>query len=232
MTRRFALWAACPTLFALQDEPMRVGRGVSPPRLLSKVEPEYSDEARKARLNGSVTLYVVVRPTGHADGIKIIRSLGLGLDEQAILAVERWRFQPGEKEGQPVSVQATIEVNFRLLPNHGFEAGWHSKRVTFQIHDGASRPTLQLAKFPPNGDPPEEGAVSISCLVDEQGMPTALRVEKSAPRLDGEALAILRQWRFDPAMKDGKPVAVPGTIELAFGAVAAPPKPKTAAVTL
>jgi TonB family protein len=226
--------AACPALAAFQNgDPLRIGKGVSPPRLLSKVEPEYSEEARRARLNGAVVLYVVVRPNGHADSFKVIRSIGLGLDEQAIASVERWRFQPGEKEGQPVSVQATIEVNFRLLPNHGYEAGWHTERVVFQTPPDVARPTLQIARFPPNGDPPDTGSGSISCLIDEEGQPTAFRVEKSsAQSLDGDAMAFLRQWRFNPAMKDGKPVAVPATIDVAFGPVAGPPKPKPASTTL
>src|SRR5215472_15636943 len=105
-TRRAMLLGACPALLAWQnDEPHRVGKGVSPPRLMSKVEPEYSEEARKARLNGAVLLYVVVRPDGHAGDFKIIRSLGLGLDENAMAAVGQWRFQPGMKEDRAVSVQ-------------------------------------------------------------------------------------------------------------------------------
>src|SRR5689334_22089497 len=166
MTRRTLVLAACPALAAFQsDEPHRVGNGVSPPRLISKVEPEYSEEARKARLNGAVMLYVVVQPSGQADSFKVVRSLGLGLDEQAIKAVEQWKFEPGVKYAKPVSVQATIEVRFRLLLNHRTEAGWHTERVMFQTPPGASRPTLEFAKFPPNGDPPEEGSVSISCLI-------------------------------------------------------------------
>lgn len=225
---------ACPALRALQgEEPLRVGRGVSAPHLISKVEPEYSEEARKARLNGSVTLYVIVRPSGHAAGIKVIRPLGLGLDEKAIAAVEGWRFQPGEREGQPVSVAATIEVNFRLLPNKGFEPGWYTQRVVFQTPADTTRPALELAKFPPNGDPREAGSVSISCLIDEQGIPTAMRVEKStAAILDSEAMRFLRQWRFSPAKKDGKPVAVPATIDVTFGSTAAPQKPKGPTTTL
>jgi periplasmic protein TonB len=56
-----------------------------------------------------------VDPTGKARDIRVVRSLGLGLDEKAIEAVNKWKFRPGVKNGQPVSVQATIEVNFRLL---------------------------------------------------------------------------------------------------------------------
>jgi len=93
----------------------RVGGGVTAPQLLFKVEPEYSEEARKAKYQGTVVLYVEVDASGRARNLRVIRSLGLGLDEKAIEAVNKWKFRPGYKDGKPVTVAATIEVNFRLL---------------------------------------------------------------------------------------------------------------------
>jgi TonB family protein len=93
----------------------RVGGGVSAPAVLFKVEPEYSEEARKAKFQGTVVLSIVVDPSGKARDVRVIRPLGLGLDEKAIEAVMKWRFKPGLKDGNPVPVQATVEVNFRLL---------------------------------------------------------------------------------------------------------------------
>src|SRR5437762_2229466 len=93
----------------------RVGGGVSAPVVLYKVDPEYSEEARKAKYSGTVVLQLVVDPAGKARDIRVVRSLGLGLDEKAIEAVNKWRFKPGYRNGQAVAVQATIEVNFRLL---------------------------------------------------------------------------------------------------------------------
>ena len=93
----------------------RVGGGVSAPVVLYKVEPEYSEEARKAKYAGTVVLQLIVDVTGKAQSVKVVRSLGLGLDENAIQAVNKWKFRPGYRNGQPVAVVATIEVNFRLL---------------------------------------------------------------------------------------------------------------------
>ncbi len=93
----------------------RIGGGVSSPQVLYKVDPEYSEEARKAKYGGTVLIKLVVLPDGKAADIKVVRSLGLGLDEKAIEAVEKWKFKPGLKNGVPVPVVATIEVNFRLL---------------------------------------------------------------------------------------------------------------------
>ena len=93
----------------------RVGTGVSAPVLLYKKEPEYSEEARKAKYSGTVVLYVEIDASGKATNMHVIRSLGLGLDEKAMEAVKQWKFKPGMKDGKPVTVQAQVEVNFRLL---------------------------------------------------------------------------------------------------------------------
>jgi TonB family protein len=83
--------------------------------VLHKVEPEYSEEARKAKWQGTVVLELVVDANGHPRDLRVMRALGLGLDQKAIEAVEKWTFKPGMKDGKPVPVIATIEVNFRLL---------------------------------------------------------------------------------------------------------------------
>ena len=92
----------------------RVGGGVSAPRLIYDPDPEYSDEARKAKYQGVVVLWVVVAPDGMAHDIRVQRSLGMGLDEKAIEAVKKWKFEPAKKDGQPVSVMVNVEVSFRL----------------------------------------------------------------------------------------------------------------------
>ena len=93
----------------------RIGGGVTAPTLIKKVEPEYSEEARKAKYQGTVVLYVVVDENGLPRDLKVVRALGLGLDEKAIEAVKQWRFRPGYLNNKAVAVAATIEVNFRLL---------------------------------------------------------------------------------------------------------------------
>ena len=93
----------------------RIGGGVSAPAVLAKVEPEYSEEARKAKFQGTVMLYIEVDENGKPKNLRVVRALGLGLDEKAIEAVSRWKFRPGFKDGKAVTVAATVEVNFRLL---------------------------------------------------------------------------------------------------------------------
>jgi TonB family protein len=93
----------------------RVGGGVSAPSVLFKVDPEYSEEARKAKYSGTVLLSVIVDTEGHARDIRVVKSLGMGLDEKAVEAVQKWKFKPGMKGNAAVNVRAQIEVNFRLL---------------------------------------------------------------------------------------------------------------------
>jgi protein TonB len=94
--------------------PFRVGGGVSPPTIVSRVEPQYSEEARKARYQGTVVLEAIVKKDGTVDILRVVRSLGFGLDENAIQALKQWRFRPGMRNGIPVDVALNIEVNFNL----------------------------------------------------------------------------------------------------------------------
>jgi len=93
----------------------RVGGGVSQPSVVYKVDPEYSEEARKAKYSGTVLLQLIVDVDGRAKNIKVMKGVGLGLDEKAVEAVQKWKFAAGKKNGQAVPVYATVEVNFRLL---------------------------------------------------------------------------------------------------------------------
>ena len=93
----------------------RIEGDVKPPRLASKVEPEYTDDARLAMYSGSALLTIEIGVDGLPQNIKVIRSLGFGLDQKAVEAITKWKFKPGTLGGQPVAVVAQVEVNFRLL---------------------------------------------------------------------------------------------------------------------
>jgi protein TonB len=92
----------------------RVGGGVTAPRVIFAPDPEFSEEARKAKFQGTVVLYLVVGIDGRAHEVRIIRSLGMGLDEKALEAIGQWKFEPGRKDGNPVAVLVNVEVSFRL----------------------------------------------------------------------------------------------------------------------
>jgi len=104
-----------PHLTSPYAEPAHVGKGVSAPMLTNKQEPGYSADALTAKLQGSVVLAFTVGADGSVHDIQLVKSLGFGLDEKAAEAVLQWQFQPGKRDGVPVPVKATVEVNFRLL---------------------------------------------------------------------------------------------------------------------
>ncbi len=92
----------------------RVGGGVSAPKVIFEPDPEYSEEARKAKYQGVCVVTLVVGTDGKPHDIRVQRSLGLGLDEKAIEAVNLWKFEPGKKDGTPVATIINVEVQFRL----------------------------------------------------------------------------------------------------------------------
>ena len=107
--------AAAPSNRTVSAGAYKIGNGVTAPSMLQKVEPEYSQEARLARYQGTVMLSIIVGADGRAQDLQVVRGIGLGLGEKALEAVRKWKFRPGMKDGEAVPVMATIEVNFRLL---------------------------------------------------------------------------------------------------------------------
>lgn len=91
------------------------GDGVSIPRAIYSPEPEFSEEARRSKYQGEVTLLATITADGRTHDLRVVRSLGMGLDEKALEAVRTWRFEPGKKDGRPVAVQMNIIVNFHLF---------------------------------------------------------------------------------------------------------------------
>ena len=89
--------------------------GVTNPVPISRPQPQYSEQARKAHWGGTVVLSVVIDENGVPGNIKVVKPLGMGLDEKAIEAAKQWRFRPGTKNGVAVSVMAQIEMSFHPL---------------------------------------------------------------------------------------------------------------------
>jgi protein TonB len=92
----------------------KVGGGISAPQPVLTPDPEYTDEARSAKTQGTCTLWLIVDAAGRPRDIRIVHGLGFGLDAKAMEAVQRWRFDPALKDGKPVTVQISVEVEFKL----------------------------------------------------------------------------------------------------------------------
>ena len=93
---------------------MSVGGGVSAPQVVHSVEPEFSDDARRANYQGNVSVQLIVDSEGNPQNVRLVSHLGMGLDEKAIQAVKQYKFHPAMYQGHPVAVQIVIDVDFHL----------------------------------------------------------------------------------------------------------------------
>ena len=94
---------------------MHIGGSVRPPVLLSQVDPEFSEEARKAKFSGNVEVYLWIDENGNPTHVKVVRGVGMGLDERAVEAVRRYKFKPALQNGKPVKVDLYVDVNFQIF---------------------------------------------------------------------------------------------------------------------
>ena len=93
----------------------RIGGGVSAPQLIFQVDPEFSEEARKAKFMGIVTVNLIVDAAGRPQNVHVLRGVGMGLDEKAVEAVKQYKFKPAMEAGKPVPVELNVEVNFQIF---------------------------------------------------------------------------------------------------------------------
>jgi TonB family protein len=162
-----------------RDGIYRVGGDVKPPKAIYDPNPEYSDEARRAKYQASVILEVVVDAEGQPQKMRIQRAAGMGLEEQASKAVQRWRFQPATKNGQPVPVMANVEMYFSL-DGPGLSPAL-SPPPQFAGVDTAKYP-LVIAIFSAIGSPSAESyVIAASASIDgpvQQPLSLACSAEK------------------------------------------------------
>ncbi len=95
--------------------PYHPGGGISTPKIIYSVEPEFSDEARRAKYQGVVVISLIVDAQGNPQHVRVVRQLGMGLDEKAVEAVKQYKFKPALMQGKPVPVEINIEINFQLF---------------------------------------------------------------------------------------------------------------------
>jgi len=109
---------AVSTMYVCSDKnPAEAGPCATAPKVLSKVSPSYPDRARQNRKEGTVTLGLIVTKDGSAKGVHVVKGVDNDIDQAAIEAVSRWKFDPGTYQGNAVDVELTATVNFRLSAN-------------------------------------------------------------------------------------------------------------------
>jgi TonB family protein len=192
------------------------GPGFTNPVLLKEVKPNYTPEAMRSRLQGTVLLRVIVRENGTVDDIRVTRSLDPGLDAEAVRAAERWLFRPGEKDGEPVAMYVTLELAFRLHSKFGEGAYLESTPglvlpARFSHPNPSYTPGAMAARL--------QGYVVVEVVVDETGRVTDTRVAQSLDTqfgLDEAALKTAGEARFQPATLNGKPVKAIVSLAIPF----------------
>lgn len=188
-----------------------------PPVVVKEVKPVYPAAALADGVSGTVTLECVVKADGTVGDVRVVVPVEPSLDEQAIKALREWRFKPGTKDGKPVDVLVTIEMSF----TYRVRGPKLDSPEVFKVGDGVTTPRVVRETKP--AYTPEamrqriQGALTIDCVVLPDGTVGDARISTTLhPELDREALKTARQWRFEPGLKDGKPVPVQVTITMAF----------------
>jgi len=172
--------------------------GDGPPKLLQSADPEYSDEARLARINASVELTARVGLDGRLRDVKVSRGAGFGLDDKAVEAASRWRFSPARRQGRLVEIKTVMVVPFRAFP------GRPTAHLQFSAPAGTIPPRLEV------GDPGELSAGS-DVVTRTLGVSVEGRVSQIGGP-DDKVKQLLSKWRFSPTLVRGAPVPALGTL--------------------
>ncbi len=184
------------------------------PQIIRKGDPQYSREARKAGVSGTVLTQILIGTDGSVKSVHTAHGIGFGLDEMAEKAVRQWQFQPAEREGTPIDAVASIELNFRLLvyrPNFGPNA------LLFSLGPGVTRPELLQVSGKVRDNGKDADPVVLDLEVDTNGDCKVLSVVSGAPQ-DGENVSNhVEKWHFQPAEENGKPVTVRGRLRYLLG---------------
>ncbi len=195
----------------------RAGNGVSKPILAKKVEPAYSEIARKLRAEGVVVLYAVIRPDGTAENFRVVSSLGYELDEKAIEAVRKWRFDPGVKDGKAVTVAATFEVRFRLLKDEKHMNAWYSGPMKFTLAAGATPPVVEDGAMPKPAREDLDESATLEFTVDATGSVKNVHAIHGSPSSIELLTSYLSNWKFRPAVEGNRRVDATGQVRFIKG---------------
>jgi TonB family protein len=202
------------------DQLRPAGQAIVSPVAIRRVRAEYTAEARVAGLQGTVSLYLEVEPDGRPSNVKVLHGLGLGLDAKAIQAVQQWQFSPATRDGQPVRLGQSTNINFQL-DNGG---PWRIRLAAYRVvhdnrrHELLVKPLLSSYTAPDSRTCPIDGGRAIiGIVVGTDGIPRIARPLTSSD-LVGEATAkAIESWRYVPATADGAPREANGSIEFECG---------------
>jgi TonB family protein len=177
--------------------------------------PLYSDEARRLGVEGIVTAQAHVDESGNVTGVRVVKGLGLGLDQNALVALRQWRFRPGTRDGSPIAMDVEVEVEFTMR-NETINALIANDMATL-VGPGVTPPSAVRAVQLKPGTIGARGIVILDVVLLEDGTPRIVRILRSlSPDADEAAVRSFEQWRFSPALKDGRPIKVRMNAEVSF----------------
>ena len=192
------------------------GSRTMPPEVVEYTTPPlYSDEARARGVEGIVTATAHVEADGHVSGASLVKGLGFGLDQNALVALRQWRFKPGTEDGHAVPMWTEIDIEFSLRADavNALIANDMATRVGPGVTPPRAVRVFGLWSY----QYPKHGTVVLDVVLLENGTPKIVRILQSlGPPQDEAAARNFAQWRFSPALKDGRPVKVRMNAEVKF----------------
>jgi TonB family protein len=214
---------AVPARDTLADdtgEPLRGIRVLSgattPPDVAEYTTPPlYSDEARRRGIEGRLVLRARIEPDGRVSEARVAKGLGFGLDQNALVALRQWRFIPGTRGGTAVASDVELEIEFTLR-NESINAQIANDMVSL-VGPGVTPPrAVRVVSLRPRRTG-SSGTVVLDVVLLEDGTPRIVRILQSlGSDIDDIAVSTFEQWRFSPALKDGRPIKVRMNAEVKF----------------
>jgi TonB family protein len=192
------------------------GASIVPPTIAEYTTPAlYSDRARQRGTEGIVSVALHVDERGRVANARVIKGLGDGLDQNALVAVRQWRFQPGTSNGGAVAMDAEVDIEFNLR-TEAINELIANDMVTL-VGPGVTPPRVARTSDMPSRITGARGTVLLDVVLLENGSPKILRILRSlSPEADESAVRHFEQWRFSPALRNGVPVKVRMNAEVRF----------------
>jgi TonB family protein len=203
-----------PSLRAAAGE--RDGTATTLPQISDYTTPPlYSDEARRQHLEGVVTIAVRVDEEGRLTSSRVVRGLGAGLDQNALVALRQWRFRPGTRRGTPAAMNAEVDIPFDLRSEAVNEL--IANDMATLVGPDVTPPRVIRSAGPPLRGGTASGSVVLDVVLLQNGSPKIVRILRSlSPEADESAVRHFEQWRFAPATRNGVPVKVRMNAEVRF----------------
>jgi TonB family protein len=188
-------------------EPIAAGRDVPPSVSAYTTPPLYSEEARRSGIEGVVVVQARIDPAGRVSAARLVRGLGAGLDQNALVALRQWRFRAGTRGGVAVPMDVEIDIAFTLR-NETINAQIANDMVSL-VGPGVTAPQAVRVVDLNKSGVGATGTVVLDVVLLEDGTPRIVRILRSlGSEADDLAVRAFEQWRFSPALKDGRPIKV------------------------